>query len=260
MAVRSMILLLLTLGVWPATAGAAKPTGTAELACPKSSQDIEANKREGRRYFKMGNTHFKMGEHKKSAAAFACVLQLVPYSLKARFQLGLSYEKLKRFTEARAQYEWLLADNSEEALPLHPQVRTRLEAIRGRADDPEPEPVADRGWDLKRRWWFWTAVGAASVFTGMATFTGFQALEYRDRWERDWRVNDRESLDRYKNLTDLAIGGAVLSVAALGVTLYLTRPKSAATTGTAPVTGGGRMTLLPVCGPEGCMLTFSVGF
>lgn len=260
MAVRSMILVWFALWSWSAPAGATGKAGATELACPTPSADLEVNKREGRRYFKMGNTHFKMGEHRKSAAAFACVLKLVPYSLKARFQLGLSYEKLKRYTEARAQYEWLLADNSEEAHPLHPQVRARLAAIRGKADDPEPEPVVERGWDLKRRWWFWTAVGAATVFTGVATFTGLQALEYRDRWERDWRTTDRESLDRYKDLTDLAIGGAVLSVAALGVTMYLTRPKPAATTGTAPVGGGGRMTLLPTCGPAGCMLTFSVGF
>ena len=263
MAVRSMILVWFALWSWSDPAGAKEPAGAAELACPTPSGDLEVNKSEGRRYFKMGNTHFKMGEHRKSAAAFACVLKLVPYSLKARFQLGLSYEKLKRYTEARAQYEWLLADTSEEAQPLHPAVRTHLSAIRGKTDDPEPlpGPAVDRGWDLKRRWWFWTAVGAATVFTGVATFTGLQALEYRDRWERDWRTSDRESLDRYKDLTDLALGGVVLSAVALGVTLYLTRPRAAETAAVTPATvGGGRVTLLPSCGPEGCMLTFSVGF
>lgn len=239
---------------------ASSPAHARTLVCPKPAADIEANKREGRRYFKMGNTHFKMREYRESAAAFSCVLQLVPYSLKARYQLALSQERLKRYSLAREQYEWLLADTSEEAAQLHPDVRRRLAGIRGKADDPEPEPVAGGAWAPTRRWWFWTAVGAATVFTGVAVFTGFQALEYRDRWERDWRVTDRENLDRYKDLTDLAIGGVVLSAAALGVTLYLTRPKPASAPGVGPVTGGSRVTLLPACGPLGCMLTFSVGF
>ena len=257
MKVRSSILVLLAFWL------ISSPVHAQTLVCPKPSSQPEANKSEGRRYFTMGNTHYKMAEYRESAAAFACVLQLVPYSLKARFLLALSYEKLKRYSLARVQYEWLLADTSEEAQALHPDVRMRVTGIRGKADAPAPEPAPPApagGRNLSSQWWFWTSVGAVALFTGVATFTGLQALEYRDRWERDWHTSDRDALDRYKDLTDLALGGVVLSAAALGLTMYLTREKPAMTPGVAPASASGRVLFLPACGAEGCMLTFSIGF
>ncbi len=117
------------------------------------------------------------------------------------------------------------------------------------------------GWNLRSRWWFWTGVGAVALFAGTAMFTGWQALEYRDRWETDWENHDRDSLNHYKNMTDLALGGVVLSAAALGYAIWSHRPVRPA--GAQPATaspGAANLLVMPACGPGGCMITLSLGF
>ncbi|MBU1410408.1 hypothetical protein KKC22_02710, partial [Myxococcota bacterium] len=106
---------------------------------------------------------------------------------------------------------------------------------------------------LTSKWWFWTGVATTAVFTGAAVFFGMQTLDARDKWETDWNPEDRSALEDNRLFTDLAIGGAVISAAALGVGILLARPKKTDDTKT------GWM-MIPACGPEGCMMTFSLGF
>ncbi|PKN27658.1 MAG: hypothetical protein CVU65_01625, partial [Deltaproteobacteria bacterium HGW-Deltaproteobacteria-22] len=265
----------------------------------------------------------------KSAASFVCVINLVPYSIMARYRLALSYDALGKYSLAREQLQWVLADASEEARPLKADAQKRFDQIKDLPDkgaavvkppvDPaieearrkaeaekvrlaaearkkadaekarlaaekrkqdetekarieaearkkaaaekaardakngSGEPVAPTTPGLTSRWWFWTGVATTAVFSGAAVFMGIQTLNAKDRWETDWNPEDRSALEDNRLFTDLAIGGAVISAAALGVTIWLTRPKKTDDTKT------GWM-MIPACGPEGCMMTFSLGF
>jgi len=314
------------------------PVHAQELVCPKPTNNQEENKNEARRYYNMGNTYFNMKQFDKSAASFVCVINLVPYSIMARYRLALSYDNLGKYSLAREQLQWVLADASEEAKPLKTDAQKRFDQIKDlpdkgavvvkppvdpaaekarlaveaekariaaeaekarievenrkkadaekarlaaekqKRDDAEKarlaaearkkaadekaardakngsgEPVVPAAPKLTSRWWFWTGVGATAVFTGAAVFFGMKTLDARDKWETDWNPEDRSALEDNRLFTDLSIGGAVISAAALGVTLWLTRPKKIddAKTG---------WTIVPACGPEGCMMTFSLGF
>jgi hypothetical protein len=90
----------------------------------------------------MGNTFFTMKQYEKSAASFVCVINLVPYSIMARYRLGKSYDALERFTLAREQYQWILADASDEAAVLKAEVQKRFDEIRNLADKPVADPGA----------------------------------------------------------------------------------------------------------------------
>jgi hypothetical protein len=291
-----------------------------------------------------------MKQYDKAAASFVCVINLVPYSIMARYRLALSYDQLGKYSLAREQLQWVLADASEEAKPLKADAQKRFDQIKDLPDkgaavvkppvDPSAEearkkaeaerarlaeearlaaekqkrdeaekarltaekqkrdeaekarlaaekqkkdqaekarlaadarkkaaaekaardakagttaPAAPTTPKLTSRWWFWTGLATTAVFTGAAVFFGVQTLDARDRWETNWNPEDRSALEDDRLFTDLAIGGAVLSAAALGVTIWLTRPKKSddARTG---------WTVVPACGPEGCMMTFSMGF
>ncbi|PKN16852.1 MAG: hypothetical protein CVU65_18830, partial [Deltaproteobacteria bacterium HGW-Deltaproteobacteria-22] len=67
----------------------ATPVHAQEIVCPKASTNVEENKNEARRYYNMGNTYFNMKQYDKSAASFVCVINLVPYSIMARYRLAL---------------------------------------------------------------------------------------------------------------------------------------------------------------------------
>ncbi|MBU1068876.1 hypothetical protein KJ975_04825 [Myxococcota bacterium] len=267
-----------------------------EIVCPKASGDPEYNKNEARSYYNMGNTFFTMKQYEKSAASFVCVINLVPYSIMARYRLGKSYDALGRFSLAREQYQWILADASDEASVLKAEVQKRFDEIKSLADkaadpakdpavgvtdpvttDPAPdgdkptEPAKDpaaAGTDpvttdpapsqppLTSRWWFWTGVGATAVFTVTAVYSGLQTVKYQDRWESDWRPADRSALEDWRLRTDLALGGAVISAVALGAALWLNHTKAT------PVksSGGTSVLLLPACGPAGCGLSLTWEF
>ena len=297
-----------------------------EIVCPKATSNQEENKNEARRYYNMGNTYFNMKQFDKSAASFVCVINLVPYSIMARYRLALSYDALGKYSLAREQLQWVLADASEEAKPLKVDAQKRFDEIKNLPDkgavvvkppvdsvaekarlaeeariaaekrkkdeaekariaaearkkdadekariaaenrkkaDAEKaardakngagEPVAPSTPGLTSKWWFWTGVATTAVFTGAAVFFGMQTLDARDKWETNWNPEDRSALEDNRLFTDLAIGGAVISAAALGVGILLARPKKTDDTKT------GWM-MVPACGPEGCMMTFSLGF
>jgi len=272
-----------------------------EIVCPKPSGDPEYNKNEARSYYNMGNTFFTMKQYEKSAASFVCVINLVPYSIMARYRLGKSYDGLGRFSLAREQYQWILADASDEASVLKAEVQKRFDEIKSLPDkaaepvtadpvtaDPAPgdgDPGKDPGKDpgtgektdgkqpgttrppvtapasprpaLTSRWWFWTGVGATAVFTGAVLFAGWQTLEYQDRWETDWKPADRDALKNYRMITDLSIAGAVISAAALGIAVWLDRPKAAP--GPSGKSGN-RWFVLPACGPDNCGLSLTWEF
>jgi len=276
--------------------GMPTPAPAQEIVCPKPSGDPEYNKNEARSYYNMGNTFFTMKQYEKSAASFVCVINLVPYSIMARYRLGKSYDAMGRFSLAREQYQWILADASDEASVLKTEVQKRLGEIEKLADsaagtpttDPNPavgDPGKDPGKDLgtgektdgkqpgttrlpvttpagprpalTSRWWFWTGVGATAVFTGAALFSGWQTMKYKDRWESDWRPADRDALEDWRLRTDLALGGAVISAAALGIAVWLDRPKAAP--GPSGKSGG-RWFVLPACGPDNCGLSLTWEF
>ncbi len=274
-----------------------------DIVCPRPSQDPEYNKNEARSYYNMGNTFFNMKQYEKSAASFVCVLNLVPYSIMARYRLAKSYDFLGRYGAAREQYRWILADASDEAAVLKPEVEKRLAELGDQPDrttgtpaagdppkdgtppkhgtppagdppkdgtppagDPPkdgtpPKPVtspAPPAGGLTARWWFWTGVGAVAVFTGAALFSGARTLTYRDRWESDWRPADRDALEDWRLATDLSIGAAVVSAAALGLAIWLDRPGPATTTPAGNTAA--RWFVLPSCGPAGCGLSLSWEF
>ncbi len=231
------------------------PANARSIACPEPSKDVELNKNEARRYFNMGNTSFNMGEFEKSIESFKCVLQLVPYSVLTRFRLGQAYEKTGRYRLAREQYKWVISDASDEARSIHEEVNLRMEIIADKSDTTrdgnagtKPGFVPD---SVFSRWWFWTGVGAVTLF-GIGTVTGgLFSLRARDVWETDWRTEDRDRLNLYKNLTDLSLGATLISAAALGVAVLLYKPSPSR---------GTAWQLVPVCHAEGCMVSFTRGF
>ena len=85
---------------------------------------------------------------------------------------------------------------------------------------------------------------------------GLSTLDLQDQWETGWDPADRSKLEDFRLYTDLALGATIVSAAALGVTLFLTRGDR---TKKAPETTTG-WRLLPSCGPDGCQLTLSLGF
>ncbi|MBU1509066.1 hypothetical protein KKD52_01795 [Myxococcota bacterium] len=267
-----------------------------EIVCPKPSGDPEYNKNEARSYYNMGNTFFTMKQYEKSAASFVCVINLVPYSIMARYRLGKSYDALGRFSLAREQYQWILADASDEASVLKAEVQKRFDEIKNLPDkvadpakdpavgvtdpvttdpaqptDPkptDPKPADPKPADptvsgpppsqppLTSRWWFWTGVGATAVFTVAAVYSGLQTVKYQDRWESDWRPADRSALEDWRLRTDLALGGAVISAVALGAALWLNHTKATP----ARPAAGTSVLLLPACGPAGCGLSLTWEF
>ena len=291
---------LLLLTILTLLFGSSRAARAQEIVCPKPSGDPEYNKNEARSYYNMGNTFFTMKQYEKSVASFVCVINLVPYSIMARYRLGKSYDALGRFSLAREQYQWILADASDEASVLKTELQKRFDEIKtlpDKADAPVPtEPKtatqedpgtkpavvhpadpgtvsppagADPKTDvtpgpaegsprpaITSRWWFWTGIGATVVFTGTALFAGAQTLKYQDRWEADWNPADRDALEDYRLITDLALGGAVISAAAVGLALWFYLPE--ATPKTPKATS--HLLVLPACGPEGCMMTLSWGF
>jgi len=124
---------------------AAGPVRAQEIVCPKPSGDPEYNKNEARSYYNMGNTFFTMKQYEKSAASFVCVINLVPYSIMARYRLGKSYDALGRFSLAREQYQWILADASDEASVLKAEVQKRYDEIKSLADKAAADTPADPG-------------------------------------------------------------------------------------------------------------------
>ncbi|PKN16850.1 MAG: hypothetical protein CVU65_18820, partial [Deltaproteobacteria bacterium HGW-Deltaproteobacteria-22] len=86
----------------------------------------------------------------KSAASFVCVINLVPYSIMARYRLALSYDALGKYSLAREQLQWVLADASEEARPLKADAQKRFDQIKDLPDKgaavvkPPVDPAAEK--------------------------------------------------------------------------------------------------------------------
>ncbi len=237
----------------------------ARIVCPDVSTQAEQNKNEARRYFNMGRIHFEKGDYELSAASFLCVIQLVPYSLTARVQLARSYDKAGRYSLAREQYNWVLLDPSDEAEALKSGIQTRLAEI---ADLPDtaPDPATEPKGDVKpapapvpaltSRWWFWAGVGTTAAFAGATAFFGYRALDGMQKWDDNRRWVDREMALKNRTYADIALAGTLVSAGALVFGIWKSR-------------GSGRdvqpndtkgAAWWPACGPEGCMLVFSLGF
>ncbi|PKN48062.1 MAG: hypothetical protein CVU59_00405, partial [Deltaproteobacteria bacterium HGW-Deltaproteobacteria-17] len=111
----------------------------AKLHCPAAGNDDEENRKIARRYFQMGKTYSEKGDHRKSAESYECVLKLVPYSMAARIQFAKALDALAQYTRAREQYELILNDVSGDADAYKPDIRTRLNQIKGLPDKPLPK-------------------------------------------------------------------------------------------------------------------------
>ncbi|MBN2724313.1 MAG: tetratricopeptide repeat protein [Deltaproteobacteria bacterium] len=87
------------------------------------------------------------------------------------------------------------------------------------ADDKKNKNTGESVWG---RWWFITGSSLAVSFTVAGIFTGIQALNYKNKWETEWKTSDRDNLKLYMNLTDIFIGSALVASAAVitGVILY----------------------------------------
>ncbi len=225
-----------------------------KIVCPDPAKDLEKNKEEARRFFNMANTYFNLEEYDRAVVSFDCVVKLVPYSVNARFQLARALDRLGRYSLAKVQYRWLLADASEESSPLKPDVEKRLAEIESLPDavgDQTKAPSAG----LTSKWWFWTGAGAVVVFSGLALFTGLRTLDERDKWESTWNTANKDRMENYRTLTDVSLAAAVLSTAGLGVAIWMNRSPGSGATPTES-----RVTWLPSCGPDGCMMSLSWKF
>ena len=297
--------------IFPVTSGAKT------LVCPNPSTSIEENKNEARRYYNLGNTHFNMEQYEKSAEAFSCVIQLVPYTVIARFRLAVSYDRLGKLDLALEHYRWILADASDEAAPLQPEARTRVDEIRKQIDeknaavkaeadkkakaeadrkakedarlkveaDKKAKAEADRKAKedarlkaeadkkaqagagnvippdttvprLTSQWWFWTGVGATALLAATTAGMGILAMGERDKYEEGTSADENiaNKYNRYLLFGDIALAGTLVSAAALGAAIWLWKPSKKSDTTTTGVF------LVPSCGPEGCMMTLTLGF
>ncbi len=124
--------------------------------------------------------------------------------------------------------------------------------------DPVTGPAAPgTGGSLTSKWWFWTGVGATVALTAVTVWAGTQALSYNDAWKKDWDPADRDNAEKYMNITDLSLAGAVIAGVAVSVATILhlkaDRPAEVRST-TAPVS------LLPSCDGSGCSLSLTLKF
>jgi branched-chain amino acid transport system substrate-binding protein len=55
-------------------------------------------------------------------------------------------------------------------------------------------------------------VGATVLFTAATVWAGTQALSYNDAWKKDWEPADKDSAEKFMNITDLSLAGAVVIV------------------------------------------------
>ncbi len=123
--------------------------------CQKPGNDDEENRTNARRYFTTGTALAKGGDHRAAMEHFACVLRLVPFSLAARYQYARALDAMEQYKRARQSYEIILNDVTEDAERLKPEIRKRLEEIKGLADKPLPkdeeEETEEARAELKRQ-------------------------------------------------------------------------------------------------------------
>jgi hypothetical protein len=187
-------------------------------------------------------------ENQKKADAEKARKKAEEARVAAENQKKADAEKARRKAdEARrkADEARIAAENQKKA----DAEKARRDAENGTTPAPAKRP------SLTSRWWFWTGVGATVVFTGAAVGLGKMTLDARDKWETDWNPDDRSKLEDLRLFTDLALAGAVVSAAALTVGILLSGSGSTST----EKTKAGWL-IVPACGPEGCMMTFTLGF
>jgi len=156
----------------------------------------------------------------------------------------------------------------DERLRMEEEEKKRLEQERLKAENPDGVKHDDNkapdgsgrlaaGSDaLTSKWWFWTGVGATVVLTAVTVWAGTQALSYNDAWKKDWDPADKDSAEKFMNITDLSLAGAVVAGIAVSVATYLHLGKEPAQVEgkTAPVS------LLPSCDGAGCYLSLTLNF
>lgn len=251
-----------------------------DFVCPKPVDDQEKNKSEGRRFFQMGDTYFNMKDYESAAASFACVIQLVPYSVMARFRLAQSHDAMDRHEEALKHYRFVLADRSPDTEALRVQVQKRVEEIEAKlalekqnsshspAPPPEKEtpkpkeekpsivepPVKRAPPSLVSRWWFWTGAGAVLLFAGATGYMGMRTLDLRDRWESGWDENDRDKLKTSRTLTDVMLAGTLITGLVWGMAVWRHQVEVKTSVREAS------WRVSPACAQAACGLTLTIEF
>ncbi len=119
---------------------------------------------------------------------------------------------------------------------------------------PTREPV-QRTVSLTSRWWFWTGVGATAIFAGTAVWAGLRAKDYNDKWQQLWDDQYHDKAELYQNMTDAALGGAIVSAVATSVASWLFWRGQNQT----PVPGKSAF-LVPSCDGAACMLHLTFSF
>ncbi len=117
---------------------------------------------------------------------------------------------------------------------------------------PVPAPPAPQ--PFYGTWWFWTGVGATTVFTIATVAFGVRTLSFHDDWEKSgYQDTDaRDSGELSRTLTDVFLVGALVSA---GLTAW-----GVLTHDPAPAAQPKSASLLPSCGASGCGLVFSLSF
>ncbi len=142
---------------------------------------------------------------------------------------------------------------AKEDARIKAEADRKARAADGASTDPPATGSAPR---LTSRWWFWTGLGATALLAGTATVMGGLAIQEKQEYEKN-TFADADAKSRYETyllVGDLALGGTLLSAAALGVAIWLWKPEKKLSDATSGIW------LVPACGAEGCMMTLSVGF
>lgn len=85
---------------------------------------------------------------------------------------------------------------------------------------PTPRPAPS----LTSRWWFWTGLGAAAVFTGAGLYGSLRAGSLADDWKRDPDAGVHDDLRAMQRLSASSLTGAVLTLGAVLIAAWATEP------------------------------------
>ncbi len=163
----------------------------------------------------------------------------------------LEQARAKREAEAKRHRTQLARERARKAkaeAELQRQIRQRHEEL-----------LSERAVVMKRRsftdkWWFWTGIGTTALFTAGTILFGMKALSAADDWERSWLDKDRDRVKTFRNLTDLCLGGAIVSGLTTAVITLFNRYSN-------PLPRiDGNITLSPAVTGDGAGLTLTVRF
>jgi len=214
-------------------------------------------------WFNLGQCHRLLNHQEQALFYYRKFLEALPTIKDLPEAKKAAVEKEVRQWVAELEKEKAAEDERIRKEEAEKAERERLERERSGQGSKEPGtdpvqgPKAPGGeGGLTSKWWFWTGVGATVVFTAATVWAGTQALSYNDAWKKDWNPADRDNAEKFMNITDISLAGAVIAGVAVSVATVLhLKSGSAQVKGeTAPVS------LMPACDGAGCYLSFTLNF